>query len=644
MDGVRAEGQPSLTGATPFGKYYLLDRIGMGGMAEVFLAVAIGPEGFQRRLVIKRMLPHLSKDGSFVRMFIDEAKLCGMLSHPNLVQIFEFGEIDESFFIAMEHVDGQTLFAVRGKLMEMDRRAPVAASLDIARQVCMGLQYAHSLESGTGQSLGIVHRDISPSNIMLSYHGVVKILDFGIARLSEELRETKTQAGTMKGKLSYMSPEQVRMENVDGRSDVFAIGIVLHEMLTGRRLFKSGSDLSGAKLVLEGPIPVPSTVNPDVPPSVDPIVMRALERNVEARYQTAGEMAEDLEKALSEMRAPSDASRKLLISLFPAGPARSGSIPLPLPASGAGTGQSKVTPSGSGRRTGQSGVTDDSTRQIPTRTPQGLDVDLGELNGDPRTGAGQKRPGRTWLVLGVIGSVAIALLVGTQLSHKTPAPAVAATLPDPTAAASAPAAAAAPEVPAAPAPKPTVEISFDSVPQDATVKRDDTGEVVGRTPLTISLPQAREVVSFRVEKDGYAATVYKIIPDLSKAVRVELNAQPVAEVKPAPVTSHHTPPPAHGRAAATHGARPTSAGETAPAADGARDCLLSIASFPWADLWIDGKDTGQRTPVVHYPVSCGGHRLTLKRRDLKVERVEQVTVAPNHELKQSYEISDDYGE
>ncbi|HXU61422.1 MAG TPA: serine/threonine-protein kinase, partial [Polyangia bacterium] len=244
---MRAEGQPSLTGATPFGKYYLLDRIGMGGMAEVFLAVAIGPEGFQRRLVIKRMLPHLSKDGSFVRMFIDEAKLCGMLSHPNLVQIFEFGEIDESFFIAMEHVDGQTLFAVRGKLMEMDRRAPVAASLDIARQVCMGLQYAHSLESGTGQSLGIVHRDISPSNIMLSYHGVVKILDFGIARLSEELRETKTQAGTMKGKLSYMSPEQVRMENVDGRSDVFAIGIVLHEMLTGRRLFKSGSDLSGAK-------------------------------------------------------------------------------------------------------------------------------------------------------------------------------------------------------------------------------------------------------------------------------------------------------------------------------------------------------------------------------------------------------------
>jgi serine/threonine-protein kinase len=615
----------------------------MGGMAEVFLAVAIGPEGFQRRLVIKRMLPHLSKDGSFVRMFIDEAKLCGMLSHPNLVQIFEFGEIDESFFIAMEHVDGQTLFAVRNKLAEMDRRAPVAASLEIARQVCLGLHYAHSLESTNGQSLGIVHRDISPSNIMLSYHGVVKILDFGIARLNEELRETKTQAGTMKGKLSYMSPEQVRMENVDGRSDVFAIGIVLHEMLTGRRLFKSGSDLSGAKLVLEGPIALPSSVNPEVPASVDPIVMRALERDRDARYQTAGEMAEDLQNALSEMRAPTDAARKLLISLFPAGPARSGSIPLPLPTSGSGTGQSKITPSG--RRTGPSGVTADPTRQIPTRTPGGLDVDLGELSGGPGTNAGPKPGRRKWLVLGMMGGAALSVLLGTQLVHKAPAPATAATASAAEPAAQLPAAPAAHEAPAAPAPKPTVEISFDSVPQDATVKRDDSGEVVGRTPLTITLPQSRDVVAFRVEKDGYAPTVYKVIPDLSKAVRVEMNAEPVAEAKPAPVTSsHRTPSSTHARSASAHGARPASGPESAPAAEGSRDCMLSIASFPWADLWIDGKDTGQRTPVVHYPVSCGGHRLTLKRRDLKIERAEQVMVAPNHELKQSYELSDEYAE
>src|SRR3954451_18114619 len=154
MIGVGAEGNASpLPGAKPFGKYYLLDRIGAGGMAEVFLAVAIGPEGFQRTLVIKRMLPHLSQDRSFVRMFIDEAKLSGMLSHPNLVQIFEFGKVDDSFFIAMEHVNGQTLTAVQGKLAEAQHQAPVAASVEIARQVCVGLNYAHALTSPTGQPL-----------------------------------------------------------------------------------------------------------------------------------------------------------------------------------------------------------------------------------------------------------------------------------------------------------------------------------------------------------------------------------------------------------------------------------------------------------------------------------------------------------
>ena len=229
MVGLGAEGSPSpVPGAKPFGKYYLLDRIGAGGMAEVFLAVAIGPEGFQRMLVIKRMLPHLSQDRAFIQMFVDEAKLCGLLSHPNLVQIFEFGSIDDSFFIAMEHVHGATMSAVRAKLAEVGRLAPVGATLEIVRQVCLGLHYAHSLQSATGQSLGIIHRDISPSNLMLSYHGSVKILDFGIARVAEGLRETHTQAGTMKGKVSYMSPEQIRMENIDSRSDVFAVGIVLH--------------------------------------------------------------------------------------------------------------------------------------------------------------------------------------------------------------------------------------------------------------------------------------------------------------------------------------------------------------------------------------------------------------------------------
>ena len=637
---VGVESQPCpLPGAKPYGKYYLFDRIGVGGMAEVFLAVAIGPQGFQRTLVIKRMLSHLSQDGAFVKMFIDEAKLCGLLSHPNLVQIFEFGQIDESFFITMEHVQGETLLAVQAKLAEERRIAPVAASLEIMRQVCLGLNYAHALQSATGQPLGIVHRDISPSNLMLSFHGGVKILDFGIARVTEEIRETKTQAGTMKGKVAYMSPEQVRMEQIDNRSDIFAAGIVLHELLTGRRLFKSTNEFTGAKLVLEAAIPLPSSVNPDVPASIDPIVMRALERKSEARYQTAGEMAEDLEKALFEMRASPHEPRKLLVSLFHQGPSRTGEVQLPItPSAPQGTG-GHGTPSGAAGRASSSKI----TRPIPEEGPP-LEIDLGDLGASGPVVASRRRRGRRkWLALGTLGGAVVALVLLAQSPRKgqqqevAVAPAGAQSVPAP-----------APEP--APAPPPAakeaavVQISLDSSPQDAQVTREDSGEVVGRTPLTITLPEGHDVVSFRFEKPGFAPTSYKVIPDLAKSVRAELTAEPTTDPKRVVASQQqqqHHAPPAHPHAATAHEGHPV---ESPPAADQARDCLLSVASFPWADLWIDGRDTGQRTPVVHYPVSCGSHKLALKRRDLRVDHAEQIMVAPGHELKQHFELGDDYAE
>jgi serine/threonine protein kinase len=634
---VEVSGQPCpLPGAKPFGKYYLLDRIGVGGMAEVFLAVAFGLQGFQRTLVIKRMLAHLSQDSAFVKMFIDEAKLSGLLSHPNLVQIFEFGQIDESFFIAMEHVQGETLLAVQAKLADQGRIAPVGASLEIIRQVCLGLNYAHGLQSATGQPIGIVHRDVSPSNLMLSFHGGMKILDFGIARVTEELRETKTQAGTMKGKVSYMSPEQVRMEQTDNRSDIFAVGIVLHEMLTGRRLFKSPNEFTGAKKVLEAVVPLPSSLNPEVPASVDAIVMHALERKLEARYQTAGEMAEDLEKALSEMRASPHEARNLILSLFPKGPSRSGEIQLPFTPSPAG----QPGPDGHGTPSHPAGRA--SSSKITRPMPEGaLEVDLGDLAASGPVVASRRRRGRRkWLALGALGGAVVALVLLTQSPRKgsqqevTVAPAGAQSVPTP-------APPPEPAPPPAPVPKAAVvEISLDSSPQDAQVIREDSGEVVGRTPLTITLPQGQEVVSFRFEKPGFAPTSYKVIPDLAKPVRAELTPAPTAEAKHAVAAQPHHPTPPHLHAAAAHETRPEAPVESAPAAQQARDCLLSIASFPWADLWIDGKDTGQRTPVVHYPVSCGVHKLALKRRDLRVDHTEQVMVAPGHELKQHYDIGD----
>jgi len=630
----------------------------MGGMAEVFLAIASGPQGFQRTLVIKRMLSHLSQDRAFVKMFIDEAKLCGLLSHPNLVQIFEFGQIDESFFIAMEHVHGETLLAVQAKLAEEKRLAPVAASLEIVRQVCLGLHYAHALQGPTGQPLGIVHRDISPSNVMVNFHGGVKILDFGIARVTEELRETKTQAGTMKGKVSYMSPEQVRMENIDNRADIFAVGIVLHELLTGRRLFKSSNEFNGAKMVLEAAVPVPSSVNPEVPAAVDPIVMKALERKLEGRYQTAGEMADDLEKVLFEMRASPHEPRKLMVALFPNGPTRTGEVHLPFtpsPVASSGTSSKSGSKSSSKSGTPVSPSGNSSSEKITTAEGP-LEIDLGDLAASGPVQAGRNRRGRRrWLALGALGGAVIAIVVLAQ-SPRGPRREVAVT---PAAAQGVPAAtapAAGEPSTEAPAVAAKVEISLDSTPQDAQVTREDSGEVVGHTPVTITLPQGRDVIAFRFEKAGFAPATYKVFPDLAKSVRAELMtaapAAPADEAKHLPVVAQvRRPPPPKGRVvaapqkAAAHESHPAAAPETAaPAAEGARDCVVSVASFPWADLWIDGKDTGQRTPVVHYPVSCGGHKLTLRRRDLRIDRTEQVMVAPGHELKQHYELGDDLGE
>jgi serine/threonine-protein kinase len=487
------------------------------------------------------------------------------------------------------------------------------------------LDHAHSLQSPSGP-LGIVHRDISPSNLMLSFHGDVKILDFGIARATEEVRESKTQAGTMKGKISYMSPEQVRMEDIDNRSDIFAVGIVLHELLTGRRLFKSTNEFNSAKLVLESVVPLPSSVNPEVPASVDPIVMRALDRNVNERYQTAGQMAEDLDKALFEMRAPPGGPRKLLVSLFPQVLTRTGEVHLNFTPTPPGDGNAIPSPAAMGL-----------SSKVTTALPGGaLEVDLGDL-----APAGRGRRGvRRWLGLGFVAGAIVAVVMLVQGPRKAPAPEVSVA---PAAAQTAePALNNADPAPPAAAAKPVVQLSFDSTPQDSRVTREDSGEVVGRTPLTITLPQGSAVISFKVEKDGFAPAIYKVIPDLAKAVHVELVAE-APTVPKQPLAPHRAAPPARTRpTAVAHAARPAT--ETAAAPEGPRDCILSVASFPWADLWIDGKDTGQRTPVVHYPVSCGAHKLSLKRRDLRVDHVEQVTVAPGHELKQHYELGDDYGE
>jgi serine/threonine protein kinase len=312
-----AEPRPKAAAAPPatFGRYRLLGRIGEGGMAEVFRALMTGPEGFERELVLKRILPRLSGTGDFKTMFIREAKISALLLHPNIVQIYEFGEADGAYFIAMESVQGVTLREALTTLRREQRAMPYLVAADIARQICIGLDYAHSLHGPDGAPLEIVHQDISPTNIMLAYNGTVKILDFGIARAAS-FAEEEMKKGLIKGKVSYLSPEQIHVQPFDSRADVFALGVVFHEMLTGRRLFQAKNDITRMRQLLSQTVAPPSAQNAAIPRELDRIVMRALEMDPEARYQNTADMASDLERTLIAARYSSRELSKLLHGLF----------------------------------------------------------------------------------------------------------------------------------------------------------------------------------------------------------------------------------------------------------------------------------------------------------------------------------------
>ena len=295
------------------GRFELIERIGLGGMAEVFRAAVTGPEGFRRELVVKRVLPQLSGRPRFTQMFVNEAKISALLAHPNIVQIFEFGEAAGSYFIAMESVRGVTLREVLLRLREQGRTMPVVAAAEITREVLVALDYAHSLRDGEGRPLEIIHRDVSPSNIMLADTGVVKVLDFGIARAADMIADDDGEV--VKGKIAYLAPEQIACRAIDGRADLFAAGCVLHEMLTGRVMFCAQNNLQRKlELLAEKSLP-PSAWNPDVPPAVDEIVRRATERDAELRYPSAADMILDIENYLASFRSSNRAVLRLIRSL-----------------------------------------------------------------------------------------------------------------------------------------------------------------------------------------------------------------------------------------------------------------------------------------------------------------------------------------
>jgi serine/threonine protein kinase len=298
-----------------FGRYRLIRRLGTGGMAEVYEAVAERPGGFTQRCVVKRVLPQLAQDPDLVKMFVTEARVNAQLQHPNIVQIIDFGEVDGELFLAMEYVEGVDVLDVLRRSEEKKMRMPVAVSCYLVSEVAAALDYAHRRTDAEGRPLEIVHRDVTPSNIMLTNGGTVKLLDFGIAKVASHVRDERTRTGSLKGKVGYMSPEQAEGEDIDHRSDIFSLGVVLHESLTIQRVFRGRDDFETLRLIREANPPPPSVLRDGVPPEIDRIVLRMLQRRPEDRFESCEELLDALQPVVHALHADERMARAFITNL-----------------------------------------------------------------------------------------------------------------------------------------------------------------------------------------------------------------------------------------------------------------------------------------------------------------------------------------
>jgi serine/threonine protein kinase len=273
-------------------KYRVIKRLEAGGMAEVYLGEASSVEGFKKRVAIKRVLPHLAQNENFVQMFLDEARLSARLNHANIVSVFDISAREDTFFLIMEFIDGANLKKILETLQKRGQRFPLAEAVYICTETARGLSYAHELSDENGVPLRIVHRDISPPNIMVTKRGEVKVADFGLAKAGTQI--SQTDPGVVKGKFSYLSPEAANGKEVDARADIFSMGIVLWEMLAGRRLFLGETDYATVKLIQQANIPRLSPLNPQVDEAFEEILLKALTRDPERRYQNAREFGDAL--------------------------------------------------------------------------------------------------------------------------------------------------------------------------------------------------------------------------------------------------------------------------------------------------------------------------------------------------------------
>jgi CheY-like chemotaxis protein len=296
------------------GKYQILTRLSVGGMAEIFLASTTDAEGRTRLVTLKRILPDLRERDEFVNMFVNEARITASLQHPHIAQVYELGQDRDELFIAMEFIAGQSLAAILRRCHRLNRPVPMGFTAMVGRDLCKALDAAHNHTLLTGERAPIIHRDVSPGNVMVGYDGQVKVIDFGVAKATSTLSRTLT--GAVKGSHGYMSPEQARGAPLDARSDLFSAAAVLHEMMTGRPLFLKDSELATFRGILRDEIPSPLSLNPGVPKALSDALMTALQRNPDARYPSAVKMARALQGAIPSMIFTAEEAQSLMGELF----------------------------------------------------------------------------------------------------------------------------------------------------------------------------------------------------------------------------------------------------------------------------------------------------------------------------------------
>jgi serine/threonine-protein kinase len=575
-------------GTRSFGKYHLIAELGRGGTAEVFLAVMRGPLGFNKLQVVKQLRTGLLEDGDAVSMFLDEARLAARLNHPNIVQTNEVGEDGQRLYIAMEYLEGQPLSSLLRRAGREKKPLPLHVHLRILSEVLVGLDHAHELADFDGRPLHIVHRDVSPHNVFVTYDGAVKVLDFGIAKAAHRTIETAT--GVIKGKVPYMAPEQATASSsTDRRADIFAVGVLLFEALTARRMWAGLTDLDILRKLFSGAVPLsPKTVAPEIPDALDAICQRALAPDPNDRYATAADMHRDLERALDAM--PARASQRdvgrVVLELFAEdrerlrasvderlkafdeeGEEASGrSEPqslLRLAASGEVSGSTGLSAVASGRhRIGNSDSTEARGREggSHTATSSGLPREL-------TLGSRRRR-----MVFGFAALLAAVALGGAVVGTRG-----AATANDTTAEAQ-PGSATATQAPAAidanragsverreaemgdsrtaaAVEKETVDLRIEVSPRDARLFLDD--QFLGTAPYQGQVKRDGAPHKLRAQSSGYATKSLTVVFDKDLAVSFALEADRPARTAPFQAPKAHPPSPPRVEAAAPAKPKPT---------------------------------------------------------------------------------------